>query len=182
MNYMFLYFCTLLTSTYVSWLKKNLIPKRNWMKWSYGSITMPMNFQKKCRLTKQLSLRIWNLLLKATSCRLNNVWATIRWPELLDCSNKSERTLKTINDILLLFNKKIKIFLSICTIAAKTPKSIVISWQWKKLDGNKCCYRASSYPIKSNENYFILIYIEKNNQEQYSDYSKNTRSHSINRK
>nr|DAK37014.1 MAG TPA: protein of unknown function (DUF4271) [Caudoviricetes sp.] len=29
MNYMFLYLCTLLTSTYVSWLKKNLIPKRN---------------------------------------------------------------------------------------------------------------------------------------------------------
>ena len=108
MNYMFLYLCTLLTSTYVSWLKKNLIPKRNWMKWSYGSITMLMNFQKKCRLTKRLLPRIWNLLLKVASCRLNNVWVTIRWLELLDCSNKSERTLKTINDILLLFDKRIK--------------------------------------------------------------------------
>ena len=44
-------------------------------------------------------------VLKVASCRLNNVWVTIRWLELLDCSNKSERTLKTINDILLLFGK-----------------------------------------------------------------------------
>ncbi len=48
-----------------------------------------------------------NLKLTVESCimQLNNVWVTIRWLELLDCSNKSERTLKTINDILLLFSK-----------------------------------------------------------------------------
>ena len=33
-------------------------------------------------------------LLKVVSCRLSNVWATIRWLELSGCSNKSERTLK----------------------------------------------------------------------------------------
>ena len=47
-----------------------------------------------------------NLKLTVESCiMLNNVWVTIRWLELLDCSNKSERILKTINDILLLFSK-----------------------------------------------------------------------------
>ena len=40
-----------------------------------------------------------DLKLTVESCKPRNVWATIRWPELLDYFNKSKRRLRIINKI-----------------------------------------------------------------------------------
>ena len=52
----------------------------------------------------------------------------------------------------------------------------------KEPDDNIYCHQAPSYNCKDSENYSYSIHIEKNNQEQYSDYPKNLKSHNINRK
>lgn len=62
---------------------------------------LPKEMQiNKFAFTPNLKLTVESCIMQAKQC-----WVTIRWLELLDCSNKSERTLKTINDILLLFSK-----------------------------------------------------------------------------
>ena len=70
---------------------------------------LPKEMQiNKAAFTPNLKLTVESCIMQAKQCLGNyikacllivDVWATIRWPELSGCSNKSERTLKTINDI-----------------------------------------------------------------------------------
>lgn len=62
---------------------------------------LPKEMQiNKFAFTPNLKLTVESCIMQAKQCLGNYKMAG-----LLDCSNKSERTLKTINDILLLFSK-----------------------------------------------------------------------------